>query len=831
MKGKSVLPMVLTTILILIILSAVASAHDDCSIEYDPKAQSAGDPLSCVIDDILADGESVFLFFYADWCPHCHHQMPIIDELESEYAGEITFIKINVTERPDHAAEFGVSVLPAMIVISGTGGDEYVKEDIPGFTEAARLREIIGVATGDETGGDADTTNTQNVAETIVDEDTPQDGVTVNARNCGGAITCACGDTVTSDYTLEDDLDCTSRGLIVGADGIHIDGNGHHIIGTGGEFSTGIDNNGYDYVTISNLTISGFETGIYLHDAANHNDITDNSIATGQFGIYLSNSNNNEITHNYLHNNYDGIQIWDGSSNTSTRNTIDFNTHHGIYLHTSGNRIYSNALCGNVVDDIVVSSGTGNNGDNICDNLNVGSNSITCHTSCDERGCVADAHPATIFKCGDTVTESCTFNSDLYCSLWNGLTVGADDVTIDGDGYRLINSFTRPGSQPNGIKNDGHNNGTVVDLTIKKFYRGIYLYNHADGNKIKGCTILGNGYGVHIIGSNNNQMLRTYKVQPFPLPIAVIHNHIVNNGKGIYLSDADDNLISHSYINNNRAEGILVGASSDDNAVKKSHINSNGYDGIYISYSDGNRVEDNTIEDNNDDGIYMRGSTNTIARDNLITGNSAHGMYLYSSSDNTITDNTASSNDEKGIYLNHSSDNNDLADNTANSNGDDGIYLYHSDTNILTNNTASDNANDDGIYLAHSDNNVLTENTADFNKNNGITVTYSSGNSIEDNAANRNRWGIVVYNSSENSFIGNTASSNEQHGFHLYHSSSDNGLPWPYVRCNFFHCCGINSFFSIFNNQAQFARTCYRAKHQVDIRQRYCAARLHDQTI
>ena len=124
MKGKSVLSMVLTTILILTILSAVASAHDEYSIKYRPEAQSAGDTLSHVIDDILADGEPVFLFFYADWCPHCHHQMPVINELEEEYAGEVTFIRVNVTARPGHAAEFGVSGLPTMIVISGMGGDD-----------------------------------------------------------------------------------------------------------------------------------------------------------------------------------------------------------------------------------------------------------------------------------------------------------------------------------------------------------------------------------------------------------------------------------------------------------------------------------------------------------------------------------------------------------------------------------------------------------------------------------------------------------------------------------------------------------------------------------
>ena len=143
MKSKSVLSMVLTTILILTIMSAVASADGGCSIESDRKAQSTDDLLSYRIDDIIGD-KPVFLFFYADWCHFCHQQMPIIDELEKEYAEKLAFIHINVTERPDYAEEFGVRALPTMFVISGKNEGGYVKQEISGFTEKERLKEIFG---------------------------------------------------------------------------------------------------------------------------------------------------------------------------------------------------------------------------------------------------------------------------------------------------------------------------------------------------------------------------------------------------------------------------------------------------------------------------------------------------------------------------------------------------------------------------------------------------------------------------------------------------------------------------------------------------------------
>lgn len=66
-----------------------------------------------------------------------------------------------------------------------------------------------------------------------------------------------CGDTVTHDTTLTGDLlDCSGDGLVIGADGITVDLNGHTISGRiilGGSLDqVGIDNRGHDGLTIRN---------------------------------------------------------------------------------------------------------------------------------------------------------------------------------------------------------------------------------------------------------------------------------------------------------------------------------------------------------------------------------------------------------------------------------------------------------------------------------------------------------------------------------------------------------------------------------------------------
>ena len=69
------------------------------------------DALRRGIDDVLAAGRLVFLFFYADWCYYCQLEQPIIDALETAYADRVLFIRL--TEIKD-----GASFLPVNQILT-----------------------------------------------------------------------------------------------------------------------------------------------------------------------------------------------------------------------------------------------------------------------------------------------------------------------------------------------------------------------------------------------------------------------------------------------------------------------------------------------------------------------------------------------------------------------------------------------------------------------------------------------------------------------------------------------------------------------------------------
>src|SRR3954447_25903757 len=83
----------------------------------------------------------------------------------------------------------------------------------------------------------------------------------------------ACGAVITVDTKLAADLTgCPGDGIVIGADGITLDLNGHEIDGDAAAGTTGPDvgirSVGLDGVTIENGTVQGIDFGVLVRDAA-----------------------------------------------------------------------------------------------------------------------------------------------------------------------------------------------------------------------------------------------------------------------------------------------------------------------------------------------------------------------------------------------------------------------------------------------------------------------------------------------------------------------------------------------------------------------------------
>jgi parallel beta-helix repeat protein len=172
-------------------------------------------------------------------------------------------------------------------------------------------------------------------------------------------------------YTLTSNITSNADGIVIERDNMTLDGAGYTVQGTGSE--NGISLAGRSNVTIKDMTIREFSTGVYSTSSDN-NTFSGNNIATRDHGIILdSSSGNNSISGNNITANYRyGIWLYSSSNNSVSGNNITASYGYGIWLYSSSNNSVSgNNITANHLAGICLDSSSGNNsisGNNIANN-------------------------------------------------------------------------------------------------------------------------------------------------------------------------------------------------------------------------------------------------------------------------------------------------------------------------------------------------------------------------------------------------------------------------------------------------------------------------------
>jgi parallel beta-helix repeat protein len=193
----------------------------------------------------------------------------------------------------------------------------------------------------------------------------------------------SCGDTITTDTKLDSDLvNCPNNGIVIGADDITVDLNGHLIDGDGAEFDGcpegepcdfGVLNDGHDGVSVRDGSVRQFKFGALIF-SARHNRVLGISSRRNQFfgfvisdsarslvrnssgsrnlapdgdGLGLFGSHDIRIVGNsFRHNPGPGIHVGESTDNLIRRNLISRNSP-GILIEADRNRVRRNRCARN----------------------------------------------------------------------------------------------------------------------------------------------------------------------------------------------------------------------------------------------------------------------------------------------------------------------------------------------------------------------------------------------------------------------------------------------------------------------------------------------------
>jgi thioredoxin 1 len=103
--------------------------------------------------------------FYATWCPPCKQIAPIYAQLSSAHSapGKFAFVKVNVDEQRELAAQYGVSAMPTFLVFKdGKKVDEVRGADV------RRLKGVVEGVGGEIKAATKETTATKVTATETV---------------------------------------------------------------------------------------------------------------------------------------------------------------------------------------------------------------------------------------------------------------------------------------------------------------------------------------------------------------------------------------------------------------------------------------------------------------------------------------------------------------------------------------------------------------------------------------------------------------------------------------------------------------------------------------
>ena len=448
-----------------------------------------------------------------------------------------------------------------------------------------------------------------------------------------------CGETITADTTLTADLaGCGLYGLVVGADNVVLDCDGHAITAETLHSApvAGIRLVGRSGVTVKNCRVSNFIVGIDA-TSSSFNTFEQNTITASDYGVSLMGSPGNEVSGNAITGSkYLNVRIENSDWNTVESNTLtDSSTGTGIGLTESGSNLLSgNTLTGNRYAGVTIYGGE----------LNVIQNS-----SITGNGTSASGYGIFI---ANSLSNAVHHNT-ITGNLGFGVHLGGANASSVHHNKLFSNRLDLSSDNSSGTDLTLNYFGGALTCASKARFSGLVLAQLAPYYLDAAMTDPATGQAPNcplscgdLVGGNPGDVITlTQNLTSCPgIGLQVVSDDIVLDCNGRSITGSASSFAGITLTGN---RGVTV----------KNCTMSGFASGIYATSVASTTIENNSISGSRSIGVMVYGSQSSTLRNNTVTGGASTGVTVMVSSSIALVGNTITGNSGGGVSLASADDN------------------------------------------------------------------------------------------------------------------------------------------------------------------------------